>query len=135
MKEKSQLGYTLATVYLLTAVVILFRWATGISPVIEGGWFVQEDGHNILESLILLLPLLPAVIMGICVKPLVDVTNIVISDALVFVESIPTLYFLILVIINTISWFYIGKFLQIVFSKVFPALAAKTDRKKARSKV
>ena len=135
MKKYYQLSYILASIYLVTATIILYRWATGISPILEGGWFIQEDGHNLAESLILLLPLLPAYIIGICIGPLLEANTIIISDTLVFVELLSTIFFISLVIINTISWFFIGRFIQILIDKISSLLVTKDSKKKARSKV
>lgn len=127
MKKNNQLGYILASLYLLTAVVILFRWATGISPVIYG----LGEGHSILEGIILSLPIVPAIVTGF----FFDLFNINYSDSLVFVEFTSTFVFIVVVVINTISWFYIGKLIQPLISKLSPTTVIKDRKKKARSKV
>ena len=135
MKKNNQLGYILAAIYLLAAIVILFRWASGISPVLEGGWIMQ-DGHNLLEVLILLLPLFPDTIMRYLLVFMFGSTHTdaLFADALVFVDINTTLTYLFLVIVNTISWFFIGKFLQIVISKLTPSTVIKDGKIPKRTK-
>ncbi len=121
MKKYYQLSYILASIYLLTATVILFSWAAGLSPV--GPTFFSR--HSLLEILILSLPIIPAIIMD----NLLSLFHQGLAENLVFVEFVPTVYYLLLVVINTISWFFMGKFLQFAFSKLFPHPSRKLTEK------
>lgn len=123
MKKNNQLGYILAGIYLLTAIIILFRWTTGISPEILG------KGHRILEGIILSLPIVPGIVVGF----IFDLLKIHYYSTLVFEEFTSMFFFIVVVVINTISWFYIGKLIQITLSKFSPSTGIQDGKKQKHS--
>jgi len=133
MKKNNQLGYILAAIYLLTATIILYRWATGISPVIDGR--LLGDGHNILEQVLLAFPIFPDSVVYYIAVHLLSVSVNIFDDTLIFVEPLTTTYYLLMVVMNTVFCFFIGKLLQVVISKLSPSTIIKDSKKKARSKV
>lgn len=100
IKISSKWGTYFAGIYFLIAVIILFRWVTNISPVIKGdGFLLQGDSRNFLEVILVMVPILPAFALGYFFD---------------FFKIIPQefVYFLILVLVNTISWFFVGNWSQ-----------------------
>ncbi len=127
MTFKSKLGDILAAIYLCTAVVILFRWATNISPVIEAGWFIQQDSHNLLEVVIIFLPFVPVLLLSAISGSYQDTSYTL--DTVVFVEPFETVLMIGIVILNAVCWYVIGYFLESLFLKIKTLLKNRNQSK------
>lgn len=117
--KRFDLGKLLAAIYLIMAVVILFRWSTNISPVTKGDWFFL-DGRNFIEIYLISLPLIPATVISYF-TPTANISSY--YDFNIFT--------LTLVILDTISWFYIGRWLQ----WTYVTLVSQFQKKKAHQKL
>lgn len=128
MQKKFNLGKWLAVIYVVMVVVILFRWETNISPILDGGGLFP-DSRDYLEVFLLMTPLIPTILVALMSNLFPTfLPSLYNSQSETNQEVVFTPFTITLVLLNTITWYFIGVWIQWTWTTLWKY----KDRKKTK---
>lgn len=124
MKFNIHLGHVLGGIYLIFAGLILLYWAT--TPIPNPNAIIFSQMRDLTQVLILNSPYLVDIFLTLTTY----FFHINLDHILFFAKSLTILIQFTSVILNAISWFYIGKWYQWKYVLLYALLFKKKERKK-----